>query len=399
MTSEPRQDERSATWAERIAPISSVLEANAPVADQLRYLPDATIDALADAGALSVLIPPENGGLGGGALDLHEAALGIGYSCPSAGWVTVISNGSALLLARFPTAARERVYAGSRGPLPLASIFVSPGGHARPAEDGYRVEGRWPFASNSRHAEWTIVILPILDHAGNQTGTGFALLHRSQYTIEDSWRTIGLRGTGSNTIIASDAWIPPEQLVTSSALLGSTPEDRPDAGRVQRLAPTSTMATSIAAPLLGAALAARDYVEQKTSTGHATYSTYPTRADSPVFRHGLGEVTASLEAARLLLRHSAEIIDSASADRRLLTPSERGVIRSRASKAVEEAVQALTVLTWQHGAASFAESSTLGRLWRDVNTGARHALIGPALGYELAGSTLLGQDAPTDAGI
>lgn len=385
-------------WAERIASAGSVLADNAIVADKERRLPETTIEALTDSGAFSILTPREYGGLGLGATDLFEAANALGYFCPAAAWVTVISNGSAMLLSRFPATAQERVYDG-RGPQPLASVFVSPGGDAVREGDGFRISGRWPFASNILHSDWAIVVVPARDTADAEPYTGYALLHRSQFRVEDTWHTIGMRGTGSNTIHSKDQWIPNDQLVTAEALLGSEPEHRSDANAVQRLPPTSTMATTVVAPALGAARAALAYVRDKSATRSITYSNFASQSASGAFVHALGEAAAIIDTADLHLRRSAEAIDQAVCRRTPYPTVERGRTRSDASRAAHQCIEALTQLTTLHGTASFAEASPLGRLWRDVNTGARHALVSPVLGYEVASSLALGIPAPTTAAI
>jgi hypothetical protein len=74
-------------------------------------------------------------------------------------------------------------------------------------------------------------------------------------------------------------------------------------------------------------------------------------------------------------------------------PLERRALhRAGIGHAGHELVDAVNELCWLHGTASFAENSLLGRMWRDVNTGTRHASITAPMGYELHGNAITGTD-------
>src|SRR5699024_2638773 len=99
---------------DQIHALGPLLRENAAIADVERRLPHSSIDALAGTGAFSLLIHTKYGGLSGGAEDLVKVARTIGRYDPAASWVTVISNGSAMLAQRFPETAVARVF--EKGP-------------------------------------------------------------------------------------------------------------------------------------------------------------------------------------------------------------------------------------------------------------------------------------------
>jgi Acyl-CoA dehydrogenase, C-terminal domain. len=53
-------------------------------------------------------------------------------------------------------------------------------------------------------------------------------------------------------------------------------------------------------------------------------------------------------------------------------------------------VHAINTLVTAHGAGSFADVNPLQRIWRDSNVAARHAVVSPAVGFEVYGKALLG---------
>jgi len=65
-------------------------------------------------------------------------------------------------------------------------------------------------------------------------------------------------------------------------------------------------------------------------------------------------------------------------------------VRADTGYAVQQVVEALTILMNAHGAGGFAEVSPLQRIWRDANVAARHAVVSPTVSYEVYGKALLG---------
>lgn len=378
---------------ERIREIGPLLRANAIAADTDRRVPDESMDALEATGAFSILIPESLGGLGGGAADLVKVARLIGRYDPAASWVTVISNGSAMLALRFPETAIERVF-GSGRPVRMSSIIVSQGGQAVREGEGYRISGKWPFASNSLHAEWAVVVVPLQETQGGDAVPGYALVHKDQWEVLDTWHTIGMRGTGSNTLVVTEGWIPEDQTVAAERLLGPSVETLPDAQDVQRLAPVSTMSTAIAAPSLGAADALLELVAEQAHQRGITYSNYRPQTSSEAFVRGIGEVRAKIDSAGLLLERSAKSVDAASRATDPLSLGGRAQCRNDVAHAAHSMADAANDLAWLYGTALFADTNPVGRLWRDINTGTRHALVASPLGYEIGGAGFLGIEPP-----
>lgn len=373
--------------------IGPLLEDNAGTADTERRVPDSSMEALAKTGAFSVLIPKKYGGLSGGAHDLVTVARTIGRYDPSASWVTVISNGSAMLSQRFPQSAVERVFA--EGPTFMSSIIVSQSGESVREGEGYRITGTWPFASNILHAEWAVLVVPLDQGPGEEPVPGYALLHRSQWEVLDTWHTIGMRGTGSNTIQVKDQWIPADQTVSTERLLGPSFETEIEADPIQRLAPVSTMATAITAPSLGAADGLYDLVRDAAGKRGITYSIYQPAAESQAMVHSMGQSRGKIDSAGMNLEYSAARLDAAASAARALTIEERAASRNSIAYAAHSLADVANDLAWSHGTALFGATSPLGRLWRDINTGTRHALVASPLGFEIGGAAQLQIEQPT----
>lgn len=368
--------------------IGPFLREQAIIADRNRMLPTASVEALAAADVWRLSTLQRYGGYEGGAQMLLEVARTVGYYDPSAAWCVVISNGSVMLMNRFPDEVLDEVH--RNGPVRAASIFAQPQGTAVPDGEGWRISGKWPFASNSNHSEWALGILFIKSHAEDEdkSRVGFVLMHRDEFEIEDTWYTIGMRGSGSNTMLTENLWVPKNRVITFEALMGAVPEADANETFGRRLTPHLTMSTTIQAPSLGAAYAALDYTNGLANKRGITYTHYAKQSDSGAFVQNLGSTSIMIDSAKLLLERSAAAIDLAASGDVPLPLEERARHRAGIGHAGHELVEAVNELCWLHGTASFAENSFLGRMWRDINTGTRHASITAPMGYELHGNAL-----------
>lgn len=380
----------TAEIVERIHRIGPLLRENAIIADRNRVLTQETVDALETTGAWRVSTLKHYGGYEGGASMLLDVARTVGYYDPAAAWCVVISNGSVMLTNRFSDEVLDEVFA--NGPVRAASIFAQPQGTAVPDRDGWRISGKWPFASNSSHSEWAVGILFIKKDDSSEPTVGFALMNRSQYEVQDTWFTIGMRGSGSNTMVAQDLWLPKNRVITFEQLMGTNPERDPNATFGRRLTPHLAMSITIQSPSLGAAYAALDYTTEVSHKRGITYTHYKKQTDSGAFVQNLGAASIKIDGARLLLERAAARIDAVAAGTNPMPLAERARHRAGIGHAGHELVDAVNDLCWLHGTAAFAENSLLGRMWRDVNTGTRHASITAPMGYELHGNGLTGTE-------
>lgn len=378
----------------KIHAIGPLLRDNAAQADSERRVPQSSIDALEAAGVFGIDSPKHFGGQEGGARMLLDVASAIGTYCTNAAWISVISSVSTMLALRFPATVQQRIFAKQQSPR-MSSIIVSPGGSAVRDGDGYRVSGEWPFASNVFHAEWAICIVPIIEQPGAVPETGYVVLPRDQYDIKDTWYTVGMRGTGSNTIIAKDQWVPADQVIRAGQLLGAGFEIAADSSFLQRLSPVSMFPTVIIAGPLGAAKAALALTAEHAARRPVTYSKYQPQNTSGAFVQGIGKAQAKIDTAELMLRRAADTIDAAACNCDSMSPKMRAGIRNDVGHATHNLADALNDLAWLHGTAIFAEANPLSRLWRDVHTGVRHAIAASPLGYEIGGAAVLGIDPPT----
>jgi 3-hydroxy-9,10-secoandrosta-1,3,5(10)-triene-9,17-dione monooxygenase len=366
------------------------LRANSTVADHERRLPASSLELLTSAGALALTTPTEHGGLGLGTRAVVDVARSIARWCPAAAWETVISTVSVMLATRFPAGARARVF-GNGAPV-MASIIPPPADPTiRRDGDGYRVSGRWPYASNIYDAEWAIAMLPLPSEDG-QPQRAFGLFKAADWAVEDTWFTVGMRGTGSATMVVDDVWLSPEQVCSALALFGPSCEVASSAPGFSRVAAMSTLATTIASPALGAVETALTLTaHDATKRGIAT-STYAVRSDSGAHVRDLGQAAATIRGAILQLNDAADIVDGAAHNARSITETERAQIRGNVATAGRAAGDVMNEIMWLQGSSAFAEQTLIQQLWRDVNVAIRHGGVAAPTNFETWGDALVGRD-------
>jgi alkylation response protein AidB-like acyl-CoA dehydrogenase len=143
-------------------------------------------------------------------------------------------------------------------------------------------------------------------------------------------------------------------------------------------------------PQLGMGKAALEFVISKAARKPVSYTFYEAQQDSVAFQLQIAEAARLIDTAHLHAYRAARDIDEAAARSEYPDFLTRARIRSDTGYVAESITRAIEVLLYAHGAGSFADVNPLQRIWRDSSTGARHALVAPALGYEVYGKALLG---------
>ncbi len=140
----------TATLLDRARHMRPLLQERAAETDALRRLPDEVVAALKEAGLCRLMVPRRLGGYETSIRTYMETIAELGRGCGSTAWVASLLNVCAWLAALFPERAQRDVW----GSDPDAWIAgsLAPQGEATPVDGGWRVNGRWPWASGCLHA-------------------------------------------------------------------------------------------------------------------------------------------------------------------------------------------------------------------------------------------------------
>src|SRR5215475_717743 len=190
-----------------------MIEAAAGRTEKERKIPADVLSAMHACGLFHMLLPVS---LGGAAVDLvtfNQVVEAIAAADASPAWClaqAVASSHAAGFLD--PKIARE-VF----GAPDALLAWGPPAGVAKAVivDGGYRVTGKWRFASGSANATWMgghstvfeTADKPRRDASGNPINRTM-LFPRAQANIKDSWHVVGLRGTASNDYEVADLFVP-----------------------------------------------------------------------------------------------------------------------------------------------------------------------------------------------
>jgi alkylation response protein AidB-like acyl-CoA dehydrogenase len=356
-----------------------------------RRLPLPLVREMAEAGLFRLWLPADLGGEElepGRLLHLVEAVSGLDGS---AGWCLMIGALGGMFGAYLPEAGAREVF--GPDPLVVTGGSFTPRGHATPVPGGYRVSGRWPFASGCHHCAWLCGASLIFDGEQPRMGVDGAPDLRLMFfrvegcAIIDTWESGGLRGTGSHDFAVADVFVPEGR---QFALLTGTPRlDRP----LYRVPIVKWFPAAVAAVSLGIARTALEALKELAGVKVPTFRIDLLR-ERAVIQAQVAEAEATLRAVRGLLHETVGDAWRSAGLGEPLTREQEAMLAAAPVHAAASARQ-VTELMYQAGGGSAVYSrGALDRCLRDVQAAAQHLGVSP-LNYELAGRLFLGMDPGT----
>jgi alkylation response protein AidB-like acyl-CoA dehydrogenase len=343
-----------------------------------RRLPDELARAMAEAGLFRLLVPRALGGLELdplAAADVVEAASRIDGS---AGWAVMIGAQSAWLASFLPPPVAEQIVG---GPAATLAGVLRPGGRAAAIDGGYRVSGRWSFASGCTYA----------DHLYGTCVTEQPRALRLVYvpaaaaTVIDTWRSVGLRATGSHDFTLQDVTVADDWTLPMPAL-GTAPHDGP----LYRDGYQNLTFVLQAAQALGVARGAL-VAFTELAAGTTRWLSGAALRDRPVVQVTVARAEAKVASARAWLRETVADVWDTILGGDPPSPQQRIRVRLAITHGISAAVGVADVLQQVAGAAAVPEDHPLQRGFQDLRTAAAHVQAAPSI-FELTGGLLLGAD-------
>jgi alkylation response protein AidB-like acyl-CoA dehydrogenase len=375
----------------QVRELAAALAARAEQGEQLRRLPDETIDAYERSELGRLLMPARYGGEQSEFGSILDVVRQLAQHGDTAGaWTLGFYILHNWMLSLFSERAQAEVFAERRpvrAPAPLA-----PSGRGTPRDGGFRVSGRWAWATGVMHAEWVLVGALLAADAGPIPA--LVLLPAADARVEDTWHTEGMRATGSADVIVQDAFVPAHRIVTIPDIYaGTAPGATLHDVSLYRWPMVPGLALTAAMPALGtaervAALYAERLGERVLADGSGA------QRDKPAAQARLAEAEVRLRACRALVAATAgelqEMLDSGERLRRL----HRARGRLAAAHVVAQARHVIGSLLEASGGSAHFLRSPLQRAKRDVDTLAGHVIFDYDTARELAGALAIGAQVP-----
>ena len=362
----------SAEYLDRVRSLLPALRERAPLAEQLRRLPDETFKDFQTLGLFRCIQPRRYEGYELDPGTFYQAIMEVAAVCGSSAWCLGVVGVHNWHLALFPPQAQEDVWGDDTSV--QMSTSLAPTGTVERAPGGFRLRGRWFFSSMCDHCQWAVlggVVPPARE--GDPPDVRAFLLPRSDYAIEDNWYVMGLSGSGSKGLVVDEAFVPEHRTHSyRDAFFLKNPGAAVNDGPLYRIPFGLVFPACIASPAIGAAMGALQVFRDQSTARLATRDRSRV-AEDPFTQYHLAEAAADVDAAReRLLGNFAEMMRLATAGQDIPL-TQRARYRWDAAKAVEWSVRAVDRLLEASGGNGVYLSNPIQRAWRDVHAMRAHA--------------------------
>jgi len=136
----------------------------------------------------------------------YEIQLALAEGDMSTGWIYGVSGVHPWFMALLDDRAAKDVWGKDSSTLICSSLM--PAGRAVLADGGFRISGRWKYASCCDHCDWALLGAMVAADGGGPPAGRVFLLPRTSYQSVDTWQVSGLQGTGSWDVIVDDVLVP-----------------------------------------------------------------------------------------------------------------------------------------------------------------------------------------------
>lgn len=376
-----------ADLVERTKALLPGIAARAQAAEEARRLHDETINEFIRIGFFRVMVPKTYNGLELDVSAVTDVGRLLGRVCPSSGWVMPWLGWHNRGLAMYPKHVQDELFARGFG-LTAGSTTLT--GEAQRVPGGYRVTGRWSWATGILHADFASLGAVVPDE-NNRPIT--ILPRKSDMTLHDVWFTEGMRATGSVDIELSNAFVPDERVLDGAELMaGKAPGQLINTGPLYH-SPTRPIASLVAtASGIGIAEGALDNYFERLGGRVLAYSGGKMSRDSESQRIRFASVSAAVKTAGMLFDEAVDLTARSNRGEIRLTVQQRAQVRFWAAHCIQIARHAVAEIVAGSGARSHFTDDPLQRGMRDLNTLSGHVVFDHDRAADIYGRIALGME-------
>ncbi len=379
------------TFLERARELRPLLAEAAPRIEAERALPADVLAAMHGAELFRMALPRSLGGAELAPDALARVTETIAMGDASAAWCLGQATGCAMSAAYLDPQQARQVF----GPADAVLAWgAGAQGRAVACDGGYRITGRWGFASGEHHATWLGGHCMVHEADGSprrdelgQPVQRTALFPRHVADIGDDWHVLGLRATRSEAYGVEDLFV-----ADGLTLDRGAPAERRVDATLYRFTTTNVYASVFSGVALGIARAMLDDLVDLAR--HKVPRGAGAMRESPVVQTRLAELEARLGAARAFqqqeLHQVWQTVDASGE----LTMADRARLRLATTHAINEATDVAEQVYRFAGATAIFQSQPFERRFRDIHAVSQQ-VQGRHTNYETVGRHLLGLDVDT----
>ena len=365
-----------------VAALEPQIRADAATMESERRLPPSLAHQLMEAGVFRMGVPRAYGGPEIDPIGQVRVVEELSRIEGSVGWLSMISSAGSFLAAFLEPEAASRIFG------PVESVLagqIRPPQRADIAPGGYRVSGRFHFASGSSHA--SVMVCGCIVHEngeprrhGHNPEFRAVLVPRDKVRVVDVWDTTGMRGTASNDFIVDDVFVPSSD---STTML-----DRPHTLGPLYAFPPLFLVSHAGVPL-GIARSALDFVEELSLRKPSSMPGSKLMRDDPAIQETIAACEAQFGAARAYVYATLDDLWTTLCSGGRPSPHQRAQYRMMITYSHDTAKRIVSALYDAAASNSIFRSSRLDRDLRDIMTACQHRVVHLKM-YRPAGRLLLG---------
>lgn len=368
--------------------ILPAIAANAAQAERERKVPEENIRLLKGINMHRAFMPKAYGGLEISLPEFTDCVAALAGACGGTAWAFSLLCTHNHQLAMFPKQLQDEIWGAN--PDATASSSIAPFGRIQEVEGGVSLSGEMGWSSGCDHADWAIVGFHRLN-AGGEKIYCFGVLPRSDYEIRDDWYAIGMRSSGSKTLIIKDAFIPEHRIQAAKDMMEgrSAGFDLYPDSKIFYTPYRPYFASGFAAISLGVAERMLVAFKEKTQNRVRAYTGASVGTATPALMR-LAESTHQVAAARAFLEKTWE--DHKAHGERKQYPSRETLAfwRTNQAYAVKMCIEAVDRLFSAAGATSWMDDNEIQRLFRDSHMTGAHAYTDYDVCAQILGRELMG---------
>jgi indole-3-acetate monooxygenase len=363
------KDKIEQIW-ERTRALRPTIEAHRGNGDELHRLPDAIAHAFAEANVYRLLLPHEFGGEDIDPLTYYDLIEEVASYDGSVGWNYSIGSSTPIILGDLSPARLHAIFA---SPDSCVAASASPPGRAVEVEGGYRVTGRFAWASGIHQARWVVANCLVFDGdsirksaAGTPVALGF-VMRRQDCAVLDTWHVIGMRGTGSTEFEVNGAFVPKDMAIRFFGAESQYPYP------IFHLPPTYFGYNHVGV-MNGIARSAVNGLKALASTKTSAMAGTSLR-DETQAQYAVAKAEAMIEANGLTVKESFRALWAKVVAGETVPLEMRARVRRIVAHAAECAVEAVQLCYGATGGTAVYASAPFERALRDVNAAATHITV------------------------
>ncbi|MDX3899321.1 MAG: acyl-CoA dehydrogenase family protein [Sphingobium sp.] len=374
---------------ERARALVPMLQERAVESERLRRLAPESFEALRDAGLLKLYAPRRHGGFALTPLEAVRIYAEIARGDGAAAWVTMIMSTNSWMAAQFHDSVQATLFEG--GDIRVVGVIGGGGGksEARKVDGGYLLSGFWPFCSGCHYAKWVMLGAAVAEPDDAGAGQLLFAVPQDALTIKDDWHTSALTGSGSNSVMCKEVFVPSEQAIDLAAAAANLDKDP-----LYRMNFVNLFAYQLVGPALGFARAAVEHFVGSAPKRGIAYTNYEKQVEAPVAQVRLGEAMVKIAAATALAERDLEEMMANTLDEPVPL-LRRGERRANASYVARLCLEAVETIFLSAGASSILQSNPLQRIARDIHADNMHGALVLDTSLELLGRLRFGLEPNT----